>query len=71
MVTYRFFTMGQRGERLSRSCTEFATDAQARFQAAQRLKPGERVEVWRDGICIWDMSARRLADVQHWGATAN
>jgi hypothetical protein len=61
MVTYRFFTMSTSGEMLSSSCADHATDAQARFHAALRLRPGERVEVWRDRVCIWDMSARALA----------
>lgn len=61
MVTYRFFTMSTCGEMLSSSCANHATDAQARFQAALRLKPGERVEVWRDEMCIWEMSTRELA----------
>jgi len=61
MVTYRFFTISSSGEMLSSSCADHATDAQARFQAALRLKPGERVEIWRDRMCIWEMSARALA----------
>jgi len=65
MVTYRFFTMSSSGEMLSSSCADHATDAQARFQAALRLKPGERVEIWRDRTCIWEMSARTLAGTWH------
>jgi hypothetical protein len=60
MVTYRFFTMGTSGEMLSRSCADHVTDAQARFHAALRLKPGQRVEVWRGAICIWEMSSQQL-----------
>jgi hypothetical protein len=57
--------MSNSGEMLSSSCADHATDAQARFQAALRLKPGERVEIWRDRMCIWEMSARALAGTWH------
>jgi hypothetical protein len=62
MVTYRFFTLADAGEMLSSSRADHVTDAQARFQAALRLKPGQRVEVWRGATCIWEMSACDLAE---------
>jgi len=53
--------MGASGEILSRSCADHVTDAQARFHAALRLNSGQRVEIWRGAICIWEISADQLA----------
>jgi hypothetical protein len=61
MVTYRFFTVGASGETLSHSFADHATDAQARWAASLRLKAATRVEIWRDAICIWQISAEQLA----------
>jgi hypothetical protein len=71
MITYRFYTLSGSGEMLSSSRADHATDAQARFQAALRLRAGERVEVWRDAVCIWEMSARALAGTWHAGSSVD